>query len=311
MNSIPKKLSVLYLVLLVILAACQVKWIPAPTSTVVAEPIRTPSLNPLATQVSAKDGMVEVLVPAGEFRMGSTDVEIEEIYGECHDDMTMPCALEFFESEQPAHEVYLDSFWIDQTEVTNEKYQLCLDAGECVPLMSNESYTRDSYFGNNRFNNYPVVYVDWNMASAYCQWAGRRLPTEAEWEKAARGTEGRIYPWGNALPISGLLRTANDQDDTYEVGLYTAGASPYGALDMAGNVQEWTADWYDPEYYQKAPKDNPQGPATGELRSIRGSGWGDSTYYTIRTAARGGDDPDLPLFRYYLGFRCAASSSTP
>ena len=301
MNIIRRRSFQICLSVLVLLMAFQLPWSVSPTPTDTNNPTSLPAVQPLATQISAKDGMVQVHVPAGEFRMGSTEEEIDEIYSECHDNMTMPCKRDFFENEQPAHNVYLDSFWIDQTEVTNKMYQMCMDAGGCIPLMSNESYTRDSYFGNSAYDNYPVVYVDWHMASAYCEWAGRRLPTEAEWEKAARGTDGRIYPWGNEPPNSRLLNFGNDQDDTNEVGLYPAGTSPYGALDMAGNVQEWTADWYDSEYYQTSPADNPQGPSSGEYRAIRGSG----------SAARGGDNPDLPVMRFYLGFRCATSITNP
>ena len=309
MNINQRKPLVVCLALFVVLIACQVKITHSPTSTVEIEPRSAPALRPVATQISPKDGMVAVYVPAGEFRMGSTDEEIDDIYNECYDDIEMPCQREWFESEMPAHNVYLDDFWIDQTEVTNKKYQMCMEEGGCMPLMSNESYTRDSYFGNSIYDNFPVVYVDWHMASAYCEWAGRRLPTEAEWEKAARGTDGRVYPWGKKLPSGGLLNFSSIRNDTTEVGSYPAGASPYGALDMAGNVQEWTADWYDKGYYSISPVENPQGPSSGEYRAIRGCGWGDSVDFTLRSTSRGGDKPVLPSLRFYLGFRCAASDT--
>ena len=310
MHNIQRKPLVICLALFAVLMACQVKFTPSPTSTTVAGPASAPPPRAVATQISPKDKMVMVYVPAGEFRMGSTDEEIDAIYNECYDDMEMPCEREWFENELPAHNVYLDALWIDQTEVTNGQYQMCVEAGACAPLMSSESYTRDSYYGNSIYDNFPVVYVDWYMASAYCQWSGRRLPTEAEWEKAARGTDGRLYPWGNGSPNAGLLNFSYDQGDTTEVGSYPAGASPYGAMDMAGNVSEWTADWYDVGYYGKSPKENPQGPSSGEYRVVRGGGWGDSADYTLRSTDRGGDKPIKPALRFYLGFRCASSFAT-
>ena len=305
-----KKPLIICLTLLAVLMACQVKFTHSPTSTIETEPTLAPSLRAVPTQISPKDGMVTMYVPGGVFRMGSMDEEVDEIYNECYDNMEIPCEREWFENELPAHDVYLDAFWIDQTEVTNIQYQICLEAGGCASLMSNESYTRDSYYGNSIYDNFPVVYVDWYMASAYCQWAGRRLPTEAEWEKAARGTDGRMYPWGNGSPNAGLLNFSYDQVDTTEVGSYPAGASPYGAMDMAGNVEEWTADWYDVGYYGKSPKENPQGPSSGDNRVTRGGGWGDSTDYILRSTNRRSDRPINPSFRFYLGFRCAASSTT-
>ena len=312
MNSIfQKKPLVICLLLLSVLTACQIEFTLSPTSTTVAEPASAPPLRAVATQVSTKDKMVLVYVPAGEFRMGSTNEEIEAIYNECYDDMAMPCTREWFEDELPAHTVYLDAFWIDQTEVTNSQYQMCVEAGGCGSLMSNESYTRDSYFGDSAYDNFPVVYVEWPMANAYCQWAGRRLPTEAEWEKAARGTDGRMFPWGNELPDAGLLNFSYDHADTTEVGSYPAGASPYGAVDMAGNVSEWTADWYDDGYYGKSPRENPTGSANGEHRVMRGGDYGSQVYSpnSVRITSRGGDQPIKPIFRFYLGFRCASSDT--
>ncbi|MDP2964489.1 MAG: SUMF1/EgtB/PvdO family nonheme iron enzyme [Pelolinea sp.] len=310
MNKMQRKSLAICLAIFAVLIACQIKFSSSPTSTPETEPAFVPSIVATATQISSKDGMAMVYVPAGAFKMGSTDKEVDAIYSECHDDIEMPCKREWFENELPAHIVFLDAYWIDQTEVTNYQYQMCMKTGGCAALMSNESYSRDSYFGNIIFNNFPVVYVDWYMASAYCQWADRRLPTEAEWEKAARGTDGRKYPWGNGSPNAGLLNYSYDQNDTAEVGSYPAGASPYGALDMAGNVEEWTADWFDAGYYGISPADNPQGPSSGEKRVTRGGGWGDSTDYILRSPYRGSDKPLLPALRYYLGFRCAASAAT-
>jgi formylglycine-generating enzyme required for sulfatase activity len=231
--------------------------------------------------------MVLVYVPAGEFTMGSKDGGSDA---------------------QPVHTVYLDAYWIDQTEVTNAMYAKCVAAGKCQPLSSNASHTRSSYYNNTQYANYPVVYVDWNDAQTYCAWAGRRLPTEAEWEKAARGTDGRIYPWSGYSPTCSLANywtmDGSCIGDTIKVGSYLAGASPYGALDMAGNVWEWAADWYAENYYASSPLSNPTGPASGQVRVLRGGSWGDSVD-DIRSAFRFRFNPDKA--NSYQGFRCSRS----
>jgi len=267
---------------------------PTPTSTPTPTPINTPPLQAGATRTRDKDGMVMVYVPAGEFFMGSTDAD-----GVASDD------------EKPQHTVYLDAFWIDRTEVTNAQYQKCMVAGVC----STPAYADDSrYYGSQQ----PVVGVGWDDARVYCQWAGARLLTEAEWEKAARGPDGRIYPWGDTFDSSRLnfcdknceysLKDAQANDGyalTAPVGSYRAGASLYGALDMAGNVWEWVNDWYDLGYYARSPSRNPKGPDSGEYRIQRGGGWRDIWNY-MRAANRG---YDAPADRHRnLGIRCAASS---
>jgi len=239
--------------------------------------------------------MVMVYVPEGNFTMGSPD-------GEGWDD------------EHPQHTVYLDAFWIDKTEVTNAMYAQCVQAGACQPLSSYSSYTHSNYYGNSQFDDYPAIYVDWYDAEAYCQWAGARLPTEAEWEKAARGTDGRVYPWGNDVPNCEIANGYFAEDfwgnngycvgDTRLVGSYLVGASPYGALDMAGNVLEWVADWYDPGYYANSPSINPQGPSSGQLRVLRGGAWYFSGYL-VRSALRYWFDPSSVLGKF--GFRCSRS----
>jgi peptidoglycan hydrolase-like protein with peptidoglycan-binding domain len=200
----------------------------------------------------------------------------------------------------PVHTVHLDGFWIDRTEVTNAMYAKCVAAGSCEPPFAS-SYHREGY------NDYPVYSVSWEQANTYCSWAGRRLPAEAEWEKAARGTDGRSYPWGEGLDCSLAYYSGCDKNAygviAKPVGSYPEGASPYGALDMAGNVSEWVVDRYDSDYYAKSPARNPQGPGAGTYRVLRG---GSSEYGSnLHSAERGA----MKFYNYTLtvGFRCAFS----
>jgi formylglycine-generating enzyme required for sulfatase activity len=216
--------------------------------------------------------MAMLFVPPGEFIMGSNTV-------------------------------YLDSFWIDKTEVTNVMYSRCVQAGECSPPRSDVSHTRESYYGNPEFDSYPVIYVSWLDAQNYCSWIGGRLPTEAEWEKAARGTDGRQFPWGDQDP-SGVIGLLNYQaQDTTTVGSYPDGASPYGALDMAGNVSEWVADWLSLDYYNSPPQSNPLGPDSGEYRVWRGGSWANTSTDLLHTYGRTGNFPTDSSGG--IGFRCA------
>ena len=184
-----------------------------------------------------------VKVPAGAFTMGGGDQE----------------------DERPAHHVHVSAYWIDRDEVTRGEYQKCVAAGACA-APDGEGDTRVAVTG-----------VSWRDAEAYCRFAGKRLPTEAEWEKAARGTDGRIYPWGNDPSCAqanfgnfqGEGRCPQNPGKPVAVGSYP-GASPYGARDMAGNVWEWVADRYDPRYYHHSPARDPQGPSTGDKRVVRG-----------------------------------------
>ena len=267
------------------------------TQTLTATPAPTATLSIVSTQVSPIDGMVQVYVLAGSFQMGS--------------DSGGP-------DLKPVHPVVLDAFWIDQTEVTNKMYALCVEAGKCSPPFDTKSYTRDNYYGNAQYDNYPVIYVSWDNAKAYCEWAGRRLPTEAEWEKAARGTDNRIYPWGNEQLAGNLLNFADSNADfdwsdktvddgyadTSPVGNYPDGASPYGTLDMAGNVWEWVNDWYGESYYSNSPSENPQGPSSGQERMLRGGSWYDFDD-SVRAANRHGYVPGS--IGDFVGFRCARS----
>ena len=238
-------------------------------------PIPTEPLGMGSSRISDKDGIKQVFVPAGKFQMGSSD----------------------FGNVQP-HTVNLDAFWIDQTDVTNAMYAKCVSAGSCKP----HPCTSDCKFYGDRP---PVVWVDWNMADSYCKWAGRSLPTEAQWEKAARGTDGRAYPWGNHWTDKSLLNYNFNVDKTTDVGSYPTGASPYGALDMAGNVWQWEADWYG-SYYSNSPQNNPTGPTSGSTRVVRGGSWQGNSNDT-HSAFRSGEFPSAQ--GPDLGFRCAVRAA--
>ena len=234
-----------------------------------------------------------VTVPAGDFQMGCSPNDTN-----CDSD------------ESPLHTVYLDAYDIDKYEVTNARYKACVDGGGCSAPYSSSSYTRSSYYGNAAYDSYPVIYVDWNQAAAFCAWdGGKRLPTEAEWEKAARGgSDTHIYPWGDEPPdctLGNFYINGYCVGDTSQVGSYPSGASPYGALDMAGNVWEWVSDWYQSDYYgSQASWSNPSGPTSGSYRVLRGGAWGDD-WRDFRVSVRGGVNPTARSGD--IGFRCARS----
>lgn len=251
--------------------------------TLTAQPTPTPTITPTpipagATQVSAIDNQVLVYIPAGDFIMGADDSDIDH--------------------EKPKHTVYLDAFWIDQDQVTNAMYASCVNSGGCKYNVSDETNPR---FKDPAFATHPVVYVFWQDAVDYCTWAGGRLPTEAEWEKAARGENGGTYPWGENPPDPGLANNKMAVGDTRPVGSYPNGASVYGVEDMGSNVREWVSDWYDPNYYSVSPRENPQGPASGEEKVLKGAAFGDPDSYT-RPADRLKHVPGSPGIN--RGFRC-------
>ncbi|HJS18633.1 MAG TPA: SUMF1/EgtB/PvdO family nonheme iron enzyme [Anaerolineales bacterium] len=314
------KKNILTLILIALLAACGGRATPVAEPTSTPAPTSTPTIViPSATadvivstvtpieatselapnlRTSPIDGMPQVFIPAGTFHMGGMDVR------------SAP-------DELPAHEVTLDAFWMDQLEVTNAMYQLCIQAGSCTPPQNFKSSRRTEYFNNSEFKDYPVVYVTWGQAKSYCEWAGRHLPSEAEWERAARGDDWRTFPWGEDK-ADGLRANYNMiVGDTSRVGTYPLGASPFGVLDLAGNVAEWTNDYYSATYYVMTGEAlNPTGPETSASlrRVVRGGSLGDAEI-NIRVPKRSsvlGSNPELhPASSAYLGdfsprigFRC-------
>jgi formylglycine-generating enzyme required for sulfatase activity len=222
-----------------------------------------------------------VYIPAGEFKQGASP----------YDSDREP-------NEEPQRTVYLDAFWISKTQVTNNMFNACVNSSVCKHSASHQTNPRylDPFYASH-----PVVYISWDMAQIYCQWTGGRLPTEAEWEKAARGTDGARYAWGEERPREKFVNIDNIFSTTTTVGLFPYGTSPYGALDMGGNVREWVSDWYDTDYYQYAPNSNPTGPASGEEKVLKGAAFSDSIRYA-RPSNRLKHEPKSP--GAVRGFRC-------
>jgi uncharacterized protein (DUF885 family)/formylglycine-generating enzyme required for sulfatase activity len=275
--------------------------IPSPTSTVApveeaAGPVPPVADLPGETWIRPADGMVLVYVPGGEFEMGSDAL--------------------LHNNEGPAHTVAVDSFWLDQTEVSNAQYRACVEAGDCQPPALDLSATRSSYYDDATYDEYPVIFVNWYRALAYCDWAGGRLPTEAEWEYAARGPRERWYPWGDMPDLTRLNycdRTcpldhadswnSDGHSDTAPVGSYPAGASWVDALDMVGNVWEWVHDWY--AYYPSPDLPSWLAPEFKD-RVIRGGGW-DTSADHARGTYRNWRNPAEPFDS--IGFRCAVDAA--
>jgi len=222
-----------------------------------------------------------VAIPAGTFQMGSDTGAADE---------------------KPVHRVRGGAFLMDRFEVTNSRYAECVAAGVCVPPSLAGSKTRPKYFGEATYAAYPVIFVSWIEADTFCRFAGGRLPTEAEWERAARGTDKpRVFPWGDEAPTCDKANFSGCVGDTDEVGKHPAGASPYGVQDMAGNVWEWTADWYGADYYGGSESVDPRGPQTGTLKVMRGGCWV-SGASSLRSTCR---KPEVPsLWAPNVGFRC-------
>ena len=234
------------------------------------------------------DGAETVFIPGGVFNLGSNS----------SDTSALP-------HEMPEHQVTLSGFNIYTHEVTNSLYQTCVDDGTCLPVSAFRSDLTD-YITNSAYSEYPVIGVDWHMANTYCEWANGRLPTEAEWEAAARGTDSRIYPWGDTTAdcTNSMMLGCGKESIPYMVGGYADGNSPYEAWDMSGNTWEWVNDWYDANTYAGISTSNPYGPWDGDYKVIHGGGW-NSTAQGVRSANRMGVDPSLSYRD--LGFRCVAN----
>lgn len=239
-----------------------------------------------------------VLIPAGEFVMGSDKKKDRLAY----------------RSEIPQRSVYLDPYWIGKYEVTALEYLQFVLATDRLPQLD---WRYDGGNFQETMAHHPIMHVSWYDADAYCKWAGKRLPTEAEWEKAARGVDGRLFPWGSEYAgptranfgrtgLSGPVRDRPERLLLYppiiSVDKYENAVSPYGLYQTIGNVAEWVSDWYDQDYYKKSPDRNPKGPETGTQKGFRGGGWMDSTT-TMRAAMRNGTDPQTKI--NWMGFRCA------
>ncbi len=229
-------------------------------------------------------------IPAGKFMMG------------CYLGAPQSC----FSNELPLHAVYLDAYQIQKYEVTNGEYAACVASGSCTLPFQRYSRTRPNYYGAPDYASYPVQYVTYYQARDYCHWAGMRLPSEAEWEKAARGNSGAPpYPWGFEPPECGLLSAAFCQEDTTRAGSYESGASPYALMDGSGNVWEWVSDWYAQDYYSVSPTNNPAGPNAGTHKVIRGGSFFHDMSYA-RVSFRFPFEPGR-IGSFGLGFRCARS----
>lgn len=271
----------------------------APTPTPIPVPTEppTPTPEPFITDTGAR----MIYVPGGIFSMGTDEGDRDE---------------------KPAHLVKMDAYFIDETEVTNGQYQLCVEAGGCMAPSRSNPTTHPAYYGDPAFADYPVVFVNWFQADTFCQWRGARLPSEAEWEMAAAFDPNQAvkltFPWGDAFdgtklnycdqrcPSSSRDTEYNDgHRDTAPVGSYPDGRSPLGVYDMLGNVMEWVGDWYSSRFYEGSTDTNPRGPTDGEFKSLRGGSWL-SPRAEMRIPARGSFDP--LVIQANLGFRCAMSA---
>ena len=236
------------------------------------------ALPKLPAAITGKDGAPMVLVPAGEFPMGSEQGD---------------------DDEQPVHRVYLESFYLDTFEVTNGRFAKFVAAIQSEPPWGFADQEMPVVHAEQ-----PVRWVNWLEATGYCLWAGKRLPTEAEWEKAARGMDGRLYPWGNEppTPAQAVFGLKEGAETVAPIGNRDQGSSPYGVHDLAGNLYEWVADWYDEAFYTMQPTINPRGPTEGTTKGQRGGSYINGPY-RLRAAFRTKGDPTE--HDPHVGFRCA------
>jgi formylglycine-generating enzyme required for sulfatase activity len=246
----------------------------SPEITALPESTSPPGLESGSNWLRPADGMTMQSIPAGSIDLGSHSGE---------------------PNEEPVNSVTLDAYWIDRTEVTNLMYALCVNANVC------QAPADTTLYDNPEYGVHPVIYVNWYQALAYCNWAGARLPSEAEWEKAARGTDGRSYPWGENLD-GNIANYSRNLGGTSPVGSYPSGASPYGVLDMAGNVWEWTSSLT--RSYPYVASDGREDLKASGTRVFRGGSWDDNGFY-LRSSERVEDDPASSSSD--LGFRCALS----
>ncbi len=290
--------------------------------------------NPGDMKLRGIDGMQMVYVPSGTFLMGSTDEQLNTAMEDCRSMYGEEnCQRQQYSQEQPAHLVTLDGFWIDKTEVTNTKFCKFLNKNgnreeNGVFWYEPGAGSRKMKYGyieevNGKFTpikgyeDYPVIEVSWYGAAAYCKWIGGRLPTEAEWEYAARGPEALVYPWGDEF--NGRYVNYRDSSFTFDnlgkdlkfndgnpewstTGSYSQGASWCGALDMAGNVHEWVQDWWSQNYYASSPQKNPEGPESGTFKIGKGGSWYDPGWH-VRSSYRKGLSPSSARM-HWIGFRC-------
>ena len=268
--------------------------IPTTTSLPTATPVLTTTPTYLSTPISAPanldnyppfynpvNNMELAYVPEGKFLMGSN-----------------PYDHYLGQSELPQHSVYLDAFWISKTQVTNAMFTSCVNAGVCKYSVSHKI---NPHYLDPLYSNHPVVYVSWEMAQTFCRWTGGSLPTEAEWEKAARGPDGARYAWGEERPRLKFVNAANEYGTTTITGIFPYGKSYYGVFDMGGNVREWVNDWYDPTYYQYTTDRNPMGPETGDKKVLKGASFSDEYRY-CRASNRLSHEPAST--GNVRGFRC-------
>ncbi len=262
--------------------------------------VGTPVPGGLPSQITDEHGVEMLLIPEGEFTMGSEAG---------------------FPDEVPVHQVWVDAFYMDKLEVANAQYQQCVEAGACQPPRRIDCCTENpnglvrwpEYYGNPEFASYPVIFISWYDAYNFCSWRGARLATEAEWEKASRGADARTYPWGNEEPTPDHLNFLWPEGDfgarrplytTAPVGSYPLGASPYGILNLAGNVYEWLWDRYAPDYYEVSPYENPTGPDEGDFRLTRGGSFWNQAFRN-RSANRNNAYIPATSVHFDGGARCA------